>query len=225
MCGRFALALSLAELTQALPGFSFPPQFAPRYNIAPSQPVLVIPNDGRRQATFFEWGFVPSWGQGRAGFRPLINARSETAPSKPTFRAAFRYRRCLIPASGFYEWQQSGSGRKQPWYFHAANGEPLALAGLWESWQDESGGLHTSFAILTTRANPDVAPVHGRMPVILPPVAWENWLQTGATPTAQLLPWLRPAPAGSLQGRPVSLAVNNPRYDHPDCLLPAAAGR
>ncbi len=225
MCGRFALALTRAQLEQAFPGISFPADHRPRFNIAPGQTALVIPNDGHQQAAYFYWGFPPTGPAAYHTTRPYINARAETAYDRPAFRTAFRYHRCLIPASGFFEWQTLGTKKRQPWYFHPFTQKPLALGGLWTTdEQANAPAKRYRFLILTLAANPDVAPIHPRMPLILPHTAWDIWLQPGEVPLSALLPLLLPPIRGYLQAYPVLDAVNNPQNDSPRCLLPRRQG-
>jgi putative SOS response-associated peptidase YedK len=219
MCGRFLLfsdAPTLAGLFD-LAGF---PELAPRYNIAPTQPVVAVRSgEAGRQLVRLRWGLVAPWAKDTK-VAP-INARAETAADKPMFRAALRKRRCLVPASGFYEWLAlAGGKRKQPYCFRPGDERPWAFAGLWERWQGPDGPVE-SCAILTTAANEVVRPVHDRMPVILPRQHWAAWLDPQAQDAGQLVPLLRPYPADALSAYPVGLAVNNPRNDRPECLAAA----
>lgn len=212
MCGRFVRGGDSSDYREALGVAVVPP--APRsYNVAPPQPVLAARVlDGRRDATFFRWGLVPFWS--RDG-RPFINARAETLADKPTFKAAFRYRRCLIPADGYYEW--SGEGRnKQPYYFRLRSGEPVVFAGLWDTWQDVPG-----CAIITTEPNELQRPRHDRMPVLLGREAREFWLDPDVPADARRS-LLKPYPADQMTCYPVSRLVNSPRNDRPECIAPAA---
>jgi putative SOS response-associated peptidase YedK len=229
MCGRFALALPLETVTEAFDvqlSTPLPMALEPRYNIAPTQPVLAVrlaPDSGERELALLQWGLIPSWAKDPKMGSRLINARSETAAEKPAFRAAFKRRRCLIPASGFYEWQQmNGNGkRKQPMYVQAANGRPLGLAGLWEVWQSGDGSVVESCTILTTAANELMAPIHDRMPVIIDPVDYEAWLDPALDPgEAQHL--LRPYSADNMVAYPVSTLVNSPYNEQPQCIEPLA---
>lgn len=223
MCGRFALIApgeSLAEtfdLTEV-------PQVAPRYNIAPTQPVAVVrlhPGTAERELTHMHWGLIPFWAKDPGIGSRMINARAETVAEKPAFRAAYRYRRCLIPASGFYEWQQQ-NGDKQPYYIHPAEGQVLALAGLWEHWQSEDGSEIESCTILTTRPNERIGRYHNRMPVILPREDFPVWLQSDGTHTEELQHLLRPAADQLLEAYPISRYVNRPGNEGPDCVAPLA---
>ncbi len=216
MCGRFTLTLNREQLQAAWPQFRLPPMVQPRYNIAPGQPIVAVPNDGTQQATFFLWGLIPAWSPKPRG---LINARAETLAARPSFRAAYRRRRCLILADGFYEWPR-GKGEKAPWWFTLQDGRPFALAGLWEMWVAPDGGEIPTCAIITVPANEVVAPVHPRMPAILPAEAYAAWLDPGERTPEELQPLLRPYPAQALRGYPVSPRVNDPRFDDPACLEP-----
>lgn len=223
MCGRFALITpgeALAEQFQ----LRDIPTVAPRYNVAPTQPVAAIRLNHRtaeREWTLFRWGLIPSWAKDLKFGARMINARAETVAEKPAFRAAFKRRRCLIPADGFYEWQKLDQS-KQPIYIHAQDGRPFALAGLWETWHSADGSMIESCAILTTTPNDLMAPIHNRMPVILEPEDYEMWLDPGPRPEDGLH-LLRPYPPDKMHTYPVSTHVNNPRHDDPHCIAPAAA--
>lgn len=218
MCGRYTIT-SAPEVLRALFGYAEQPNFPARFNIAPTQPIPIVRLfEGKRQFVLVRWGLLPSWVKDPKAFSLLANARGETARDKPAFRAAMKYRRCLIPADGFYEWQARGSGPKQPFYIHAKSGEPLAFAGLWESWMGPNGEEMETAAIVTTAANETLGPIHDRMPVIIPPEAFDLWLNTGAVDaeTAQAL--IAPAPGDLLEAYPVSTAVNRTANDNPKLL-------
>ncbi len=229
MCGRFALISDTERLAEifgldmaAVVGI---PPAVPRYNIAPTQPVIAVrlsPETRQRELTFFRWGLIPSWAKDMSMGARLINARSETVAEKPSFRAAFKRRRCIIPADGFYEWQKR-DGRKQPFYIHATDDGVLGLAGLWEVWRDPEGNSLQTCTILTTRPNELVAPLHNRMPVILEPEDYGTWLDPGDQPELGLH-LLRPYPADRLDAYPVSTLVNSPKNDSPDCIKPVEIG-
>jgi putative SOS response-associated peptidase YedK len=228
MCGRFAQVEPPPQLAWMLgveaDRVDPDPPGRPRYNVAPGSPALVVWADGGgRRASFWRWGFVPSWAlPGRWSRPPLVNARVETAPSLPAFRQAARLRRALVPVTGFYEWGGDGP-RRRPYFLRAAGGEPLALGALWEERPLPAGGREPCFAILTTRASGDVEPLHSRMPVVVPPAWWDRWL----TPAPDAEVWERvasPLPRGSLQVYPVTDMVNRPTYDDPACLVPADRG-
>jgi putative SOS response-associated peptidase YedK len=205
MCGRYALHSSPEVVALAF-GLSEVPAFAPRYNIAPTAPVLIVRDGG---AATVRWGLVPRWAKDPSIGARMNNARAETVAEKPSFREAYRKRRCLIPANGFYEWKAEG-GRKQPYYVHPARGELFAFAGLWEQWNE----LQTC-AVITTEANPAMAAVHERMPVIVPPAAYTAWL-AGADGL------LRPCPDEVIALRRVGRAVNHARHEGPELLAPDA---
>jgi putative SOS response-associated peptidase YedK len=223
MCGRFTLAASPTELAALfdLDGASLP-ALAPRYNIAPTQSIAAVraaPADGRRELVLLRWGFIPAWAKDPSGGAPLINARSETAADKPTFRAAFRRRRCLVPADGFFEWHTE-NGKKQPYYFTLADGAPFAIAGLWERWQAPTGDVVESCTLLTTEANDLVRPLHDRMPVILAPADYPLWLDPEVNDPGPPASLLVPFQASAMAGRPVSPRVNAVRNDDPGCVEP-----
>jgi putative SOS response-associated peptidase YedK len=220
MCGRFSLGATI-RVGQL---FDLPdwPDIPPRYNIAPSQDVLTVIEDREtavREARPMRWGLVPFWAkEPSAGIR-TINARAETVADRPVFRRPFRERRCLIPADGFYEWQRQGA-RKQPYYVRLSSGEPFAFAGLWDRWTPAEGDSIETCTILTTSANEVVAPLHDRMPVIVPTAAYGLWLDRAMRDAERLRPLLTPYPAAEMTAYPVSLLVNNPRNDTPDCIAP-----
>ena len=222
MCGRFALTVDPADLQDAFPEFTFPGQFAARFNIAPTQPVLVIPNDRAGRADFFVWGLIPSWAKDPSIGARMINARAETLAEKPSFRAAFRYRRCLILSDGFYEWQaQVGSKVKVPHYIHLKSGRPFAFAGLWEDWHAPDGSQIKSATIITTQPNELLARLHNRMPVILAPDTYASWLEPAPRQPTDLQGLLTPYPAEAMISHPVSTLVNSPANDRPECIAPA----
>lgn len=225
MCGRFTLHVSpnkLAELFQ----LATSPTLAPRYNIAPTQPIGIVRIDPERSArewTLVVWGLVPSWSKDPSIGSRMINARSETAHEKPSFRAAFRRRRCLIPADGFYEWKRSGN-KKQPYFIQLADGAPFAFAGLWEQWMAPDGSELQTSTILTCDANERVAPIHPRMPVILQEEDYGEWLgeetlgdAVDLTPLRHLL---RPYASEKMSAFPVSTYVNRPQNEGADCIRP-----
>ncbi len=224
MCGRYTLTAGQEELIRKFLLKQLAEEvekvLRPRYNIAPSQQVVTVrlsSESGKRRAWPAVWGLVPSWTKDPKIGARLINARSETAAEKPSFRAAFKQRRCLIPASGFYEWQRSG-GYKQPYYFAMATGEPFAMAGLWEHWQGSDGSVIESCAILTTEPNDVLAPIHNRMPVILEPDDFDLWLDPQKGNPADVQSLLKPCVPKLMIGYPVSKLVNNPRHDGPELI-------
>lgn len=222
MCGRFTLTADMNAIQTAFPWITIPDGLAPRYNIAPSQPVAVIPNNDKKKLDFFVWGLIPSWAKDPGIGNRLINARSETVSEKPSFRAAFRRRRCLVLADGFYEWRHEGKGKpKTPIYIKLNTGNPFAFAGLWENWFSKDGSQILSCTILTTRPNSLMEDIHNRMPVILPTEAYETWLQPGEVADSETLTeYLVPYPESEMSAYPVSTAVNNPRNESPACVQP-----
>ena len=245
MCGRFTLRTPLTVLIQHFDldsrGERQMPLFDARYNIAPTQDILVVrndPRDGQRAATLLRWGLIPSWSKEPGGGPPIINARSETLAEKPTFRTAYRRRRCLIPADGFYEWQQSASGskaKKQPFYIHRPDGAPFAFAGLWERWMQSSPSSASpaaessvgddsrplaieSCTIVTTTANKTLRDLHDRMPVILAPNDYAKWLDPKSEDPAALQYLLAPCGDDELIADPVSTHVNKVANDDASCV-------
>lgn len=201
-----------------------PFDFAPRYNIAPSQaaPVVRVGTDGGRRLDALKWGLVPFWAKDPSIGGRTINARSETASTSPAFREAMRARRCLVPASGFYEWQKvEGSTRKQPWYFTPARGELFAFAGLWERGDEAGDTPLLTFTILTTSANSVLGAVHDRMPVIVAEDGWERWLDPTINDAAGVSDLLRPAPDAWIASTRVGTRVNSPAFDDAFCIAPA----
>ena len=220
MCGRFTLIVDPDELQEAFGLADSPPAgLAPRYNIAPSQPVAVIANGESRKLELFQWGLIPSWAKDPKIGNRMINARAETLAEKPSFRAALKRRRCLILADGFYEWKREGKS-KTPMYIQLKDGGLFAFAGLWEVWKSPDESLIKSCAIITTTPNALIEKIHDRMPVILPPKAYDLWLTAGDLPYEQSLPLLKPFAALQMKAAPVSTRVNNPAFDAPECVTP-----
>jgi putative SOS response-associated peptidase YedK len=219
MCGRFTLTVSPEQLAETFAWLEIPTGIAPRYNIAPSQPVAVVANDGQNRLDFFTWGLIPSWAKDPSMGSRMINARAETLVEKPAFRAAFRRRRCLILADGFFEWKQEpGRKSKTPMYIRLKSGRPFAFAGLWENWNAPDGSHILSSTIITTAPNALVQSIHNRMPVILPSAAYPLWLATEELPTANLQALLQPYPADEMEAYPVSTLVNNPANELAECV-------
>lgn len=223
MCGRYTLTTPVGELADRF-GVEDPlpeDSVAPRYNVAPSQEVLTVVADGvgERRMELLRWGLVPSWAkEPKSG---PINARAETVAEKPSFRKPFRERRGLIVADGYFEWKKQGGGPKQPYYFTVRGGEPFAFAGLWEVWRRSGGEELRTCALVTTKPNQLAAEVHDRMPVILPPEAYELWLDPDAG-TDELLSVLAPYPADEMEAHPVSIYVNSPSNEGERCIAPVA---
>lgn len=211
MCGRFAF-YSPHEAVARLFGVADAPEIEPRYNIAPTQFVAAVrETGGPREVAMLYWGLVPAWAKEKSIGARMINARSETLGEKPSFRNAYKRRRCLVLADGYYEWQRSGA-IKQPYFISFAGGEPFGMAGLWERWRDPgSGEPLESCCILTTSPAPAVAHVHDRMPVIIPPDAYAEWLDPDNAATDRLARLLAPCEAPGLQARPVGRRVNDAR--------------
>lgn len=220
MCGRFVLTATPDAVQQAFNLETMPAGMAPRYNIAPTQPVAVITNEHSDALTFQRWGLVPSWAKDMSMSGRLINARSETASEKPAFRAAFRRRRCIIPSDGFYEWQQR-AGEKVPLHIHLKGRHLFGMAGLWEVWHSPEGDALTTCTILTTSANDFMKPIHERMPVILSPEDYALWLSPGEEPAGALQALMRPYKGDDLTAYAVSKMVNRPGNDSPRLLEPA----
>jgi len=220
MCGRYIIT-SPPEALRALFAYEEQPNFPPRYNVAPSQPIAIVRVvDGRRHFALVRWGLLPPWVKDPKTFTLLINARGESAIDKPAFRAAMRRRRCLIPADGFYEWQTVG-GRKRPFFVRAKFGAPFAFAGLWETWTGPNGEELETAAIVTTTANRALAPIHGRMPVIVPPEAFDLWLNTADVDARSAMALIAPAPDELLDAYEISTAVNRAANDDPALINPA----
>lgn len=215
MCGRFTRLMSYRQLVEIYritePEIGPEPELRPQYNLAPSQSAAVVRLDtqGRRELAMLRWGLIPSWAKDPKIAYSTINARAETVHEKPAFRTAFRKRRCLIPADGFYEWQETGAA-KQPWRITMKDGAPFAMAGLWERW-DKGEAPIESFTIIVTSGNAVTKPIHDRMPAILHPDTWEAWLSSTDTTIPMAL--LQPYPAGEMTAYRVSRKVNSPKND------------
>jgi putative SOS response-associated peptidase YedK len=218
MCGRFTLRAAASAVAEQFSLLELP-LLEPRYNIAPSQPVPVVRLSPQRQLVFLRWGLIPGWADDRTIGNRLINARAESVAEKPAFRAAFRQRRCLVVADGFYEWRREGRER-QPYFFRMRDDRPLGFAGLWESWEGPDHARIESCTILTTAANDLVRPVHDRMPVIVAPADYARWLDPAVRPEP-LLELLHPYASEAMAGGPVSPWVNSPAHDDPRCIAPA----
>ncbi|MHB9029622.1 MAG: SOS response-associated peptidase [Candidatus Latescibacterota bacterium] len=217
MCGRFTLFISPDKLAVHF-RLNGAVDYAPRYNIAPTQTIPCIIHDvkGKRVMRLFRWGLIPHWSDDASIGSRLINARSETMRTKPSFRSAFKHFRCLIPTTGFFEWKREGT-RKRPHFIGMKDGDPFAFAGIWERWADPEGNTVETCAILTTSANDLVGTIHDRMPVILHPEDYDRWLDP-AIPAESLEALLVPYPADLMATREVSNMVNNARCDAPECI-------
>lgn len=218
MCGRLNLRTTPSQIA-SLFGVEYCPPFDARYNIAPTQDVLVdrLNDRGEQELQFLRWGLIPFWADDiKIGYK-LINARSETAAEKPSFRAALKQRRCLIPVSGFYEWKRDGK-TKIPFHIHRDDDQPFALAGLWERWEKGNGAVE-SFTILTTAANSFMTTIHDRMPVVIPQNEFPVWLDNNVKPHA-LTPLLNSREWTHFEATQVSTIVNNARHETEDCIHP-----
>jgi putative SOS response-associated peptidase YedK len=223
MCGRFTLTVNPADLKDTFSEYIFPPKFGPRFNIAPSQPVLAIPNDEKNTADFFIWGLIPMWAKDPSIGNRLINARGETVAEKPSFRGSFKYKRCLILADGFYEWKaNSGKKTKTPYFIHMKDRKPFALAGLWDAWESPDGSSIKTCTIITTTPNELMEHLHDRMPVILHPRDYAKWLNVSPQTPENLLPLIKPFPADEMSAYRVSTLVNKPANDSPELLVPVS---
>jgi putative SOS response-associated peptidase YedK len=223
MCGRYAMT-SAPEAMRRLFGYRDRPNFPPRYNVAPTQPIPIVRMQaGERRFALVRWGLLPGWVKDPRTFALLINARGESVCDKPAFRAAMRYRRCLIPADGFYEWKRAGAWR-QPYYVHLKSGAPFAFAGLWEAWTGPNGEEVESAAIVTTVASREIAHIHERMPVILMPDAFDMWLDCERVDARTAAALIAPTREGLLAAHPVSTAVNRVANDEPKLTAALAEG-
>ena len=217
MCGRYAL-LDLSEFVSLFPWVLPPVAFAPRYNIAPSQPILALANRDGGVFDHLLWGFIPGWAKVGQGVKPLINARAETVAQKPAFKGSMRHWRCVLPASGFYEWKQTGAG-KRPQYITLSGGEPMLFAGLWEESHDGGGGEIRTACIITTAANAFMRTIHDRMPAILRPEEARRWITAESQDADELTELLRPYP-GAMRAHAVGMAVNRPGAEGKQCIAP-----
>ncbi len=223
MCGRFTLRAPASLVAEQFALLELPP-FTPRFNIAPSQPVPVVrlapgQPQPRRELVWLRWGLIPGWAKDPAIGNRMINARAETVAEKPAYRAAFRRRRCLVAADGFYEWQPTGKG-KQPYFIRMRDDRPFAFAGLWESWEGPDSSQIDSCTLLTTEPNELLRPIHNRMPVILSGEDYRRWLDPAVEDPGQLAPLLRPYPSHEMTADPVSTFVNSPANEGPECIQP-----
>lgn len=221
MCGRYAIT-SAPEVIRALFRYAEQPNFPPRYNVAPTQPIPAVRlANGERQFALLRWGLLPSWVKDPKAFTLVINARGESVLDKPAFRNAMKYRRCLIPADGFYEWQ-AGERGKRPFFVRSRSGAPMAFAGLWETWIGPHGEELDTVAIVTTRANATLGAIHDRMPVIVPPEAFDLWLNCKDVDAETAAAIIAPAPDDMLEAYPISTAVNRVANDNAQLIEPLA---
>ncbi|MGE9297015.1 MAG: SOS response-associated peptidase [Puniceicoccales bacterium] len=221
MCCRYTFTKVEAALRHKLRIKQFP-KLKARYNIAPSQPIAAVranENDGDRELAIFNWGLVPFWAKEPSIGYKMLNARSETAAGKPAFRGPIRHHRCLIPADGFFEWK-GGRGQKQPYYFRRPDHEPFCFAGIFDHWGSPDGSEIESAAILTTAANAFMAPIHDRMPVVVPASAYDRWLDPRMQRPSELTDLLRPPPEDFFIREPVTQLVNSVKNDLPECIEP-----
>jgi putative SOS response-associated peptidase YedK len=222
MCGRY-LIISSPQAIRVLFGYPEQPNFPPRYNVAPTQPIPIVRLwEGQRQFALVRWGLIPAWVKDPLRFTLLINARADSVNEKPAFRNAMQRRRCLIPADGFYEWKDAG-GRKQPFVVRPRHGAPIAFAGLWENWMGPNGEEMETAAIVTTDANRALRAIHPRTPVVVPPQAFDTWLDPAVDAQAAAA-LLVPAPEDLFEAYAISNAVNRVANDDPQVIAPAAAG-
>jgi putative SOS response-associated peptidase YedK len=221
MCGRIVTTIT-AEILKTVFSLQESRQLEPHYNVIPSQLVPVVRNQGdHNRLDLLKWGLVPAWAKDSGVGSHLINAHYESVFEKPAYRHALKYRRCIIPVSGFYEWQEiCGEHRKQPWYIRMNDDAPMYLAGLWESWKTRDGSELESFAVVTTSANSLVAPIHDRMPVIVHPDNLNLWLSHNMHDPELLLPLYQPFSPAGMNACRVSELVNNPHNDSPACIVP-----
>lgn len=222
MCGRYRLSRSKQLVEEHFDTVSDEPDWSSRYNIAPTQPVPVIrqnPKEPRRELSLLRWGLIPSWAKDTSISPKMINARSETAATLPAFRDTLKFRRCIIPADGFYEWQKTGKA-KQPYCFEVNDGKLFAFAGFWDRWKDPNGNWVNTCSILTTVPNTVTSPVHDRMPVILNPDAYDLWLDPGMRDMDAASELLKPYDARLMRRYPVSTRINNVVNDDEECSKP-----
>ena len=222
MCGRYRLSRRKEIIEEHFDTVSWDDDWSPHYNIAPSQAVPVIrqhPKEPVRQVSLLRWGLIPHWSKDPRIAASTINAKSETAAMKPAFRDPLRFRRCLIPADGFYEWKRTEAS-KQPFCFEVGEGELFAFAGIWDGWRNSEGQWIKTCSILTTTPNPLTSTVHDRMPVILDPDSYDLWLDPGMQNVAAISELLKPYEANPMRCYPISGRVNNVKNDDKECSRP-----
>ena len=221
MCGRYAFTLppaAMATLFELPVGIDYPP----RYNIAPTQPIVaIVEQQGRRTAELFRWGFVPGWVKDPRAFSLLVNARAESMAAKPSFRDAVRNMRCVVPASGYYEWMKGADGTRRPYYITSAETETMAFAGLWSTWAGPNGEEVDTACIVTVAPNLEISGIYDRMPAILRGrAAIDAWLNTRDVDTAEAVGLAVPAPPGTMSYHPVGKAIGNAAAEGPGLILP-----
>jgi putative SOS response-associated peptidase YedK len=222
MCGRYRLSRRKQIVEEYFESAPWDDDWNPRYNIAPTQPVPVIrqhPKEPVRQLSLMRWGLIPSWAKDASSAARMINARSETAHTLPAFRDPLKFRRCLIPADGFYEWKRTATS-KQPYCFEVNEGELFRISGLWDGWKDPKGNWIRTCSILTTTPNAVTSAIHDRMPVILDRDSYDAWLDPGLTQVEDVSDLLRPCDARLMRSFPVSARVNSVRNDDQECSQP-----
>lgn len=217
MCGRYSITTA-PEAMRALFRYKEQPNFPPRYNVAPTQPVPIVRLvEGERRFALVRWGLIPPWVKDPRNFTLLVNARGESVNEKASFRNAMRRRRCLFPADGFYEWRPEGRGRR-PFHVRPKGGGPMAFAGLWETWTGPNGEELETAAIITTNANRTLAAIHERMPVVVPPEAFDLWLDCANVDAKTASAMITPAPEDALEAYEISPAVNRVANDSPELI-------
>jgi putative SOS response-associated peptidase YedK len=220
MCGRYTIYTKKDALEQRF-NAALEESFVPRYNAAPSQLLPIIRNDNPAAITLVSWGFLPSWVKDFEKMKPQINARAESVTEKPYWRSAFKKHRCLIPSTGYYEWQKAAGG-KQPYFIHLENSEPFAMAGLFSTYTNQAGEVASGYAVITTAANKQLADIHHRMPVILNQNDEQPWLDP-ELPAADAKSLLQSYPSVDMEAYPVSTRVNSPRQESPQLITPASS--
>jgi putative SOS response-associated peptidase YedK len=216
MCGRYTLTVDIKTIAEKF-GVPATLETSPRYNIAPTQEVVTVMRNGTSHLALLRWGLIPSWAKDESVGSRMINARAESLAEKPSFKGLLRSKRCLIVADGFYEWKQE-NGYKTPMYITLKDGEPFAFAGLWDQWKSPDGEQLRSCTIITTEPNEVLAPIHNRMPAILLPGAYEDWLNPDMRDEQALSHWLAPYPAEEMTARAVSRQVNDPKREGPELI-------
>ncbi len=221
MCGRFALSPQTGDIEKLVPGLRVEVDIPPRYNIAPTQDAASILNDDQKAVSYLRWGLIPFWAKDPAIGNRMINARAETVTEKPAYKGPFKKKRCLVLATGYYEWKkEAGSKRKIPYFIRLKSQKPFTFAGLWDNWTDENGKDVQSCTLITTEANDVTSEIHHRMPVIISPEARMDWLDSVAADVEKLSSLLVPYEEEPMEAYEVSALVNNPGNDTPECIKP-----